>query len=902
MGKMLIVAEKPSVASNIASVLGASSRSDTCFEGNGFIVSWCFGHLLTLKDSKDYDPTMEKWELDKFPFIPPAFQYKVKDDCGVKKQYKTLVKLMNEATLIINACDADREGETIFYLVYKESKSTRPVKRLWISEQTPADIKQGMANLIDNSKMLNLQAAGETRQAADWLIGINLTSVSTLKCGNGTLLRCGRVILPTLKLIYDRHMEIADFKPVPFYEFKASFKAQNGLYDGYLLNNDNGTRFDNKGLIEDVLEQIKDKSGKVIDKTVKPSKENPKKLFNLTDLQGYITSKYSGWSADKVLNVAQSLYEKKFLSYPRTSSRYLESTLLSKMEKVLDAVKGEFSVKFEDKKSVFDSSKVESHSALTPTYIVPSNLSGDESIIYEEVKKRFISQFMEPAEFELTEIKTLVDNHLFLTKGKLLVKEGWKVLYSSSKNDDIEDGEECNRIPDILKDEVVKVEDVSLLNKKTSPPKPYSEETLLKAMETCGRNIDEDDIQNILEGFQLGTPATRAQILKNIFSVGYAEKRGKSVFITAVGISLVNNVPLDKFYDVNFTGLLEKKLKDIELGKLSKDVYMDEIKVIVNESVSQLKNVKAVVGIKEEKESLGQCPDCGAPVHESDKSYYCSSFKDGCKFSVWKENSLLSKFGIKKVQKSLFKKLLKLEPVSLDLNYSKHIIVKLVRNEKWTLEFKFPTAEESKEMREILGNCPNCGSPVYENQYAYACDRKKSGECSFSIYKENSLLSKFKINKIPKGLVTNLLNMSEEQIKLSPTKFVKAKLEKDNGKWVIKFTFPSEEENLELREVIGKCPECGSPVYENNFTFKCDKYSNDCSFVLRKEDKFFERYRKKLSKTYVKALLKNGKVEIKDLYSEKKAKTFGAVIALEKNGQYWNFKFLSFINFDSKTK
>ena len=900
MGKTMIVAEKPSVASNIASVLGASSRSDTCFEGNGFIVSWCFGHLLTLKDSKDYDPSMEKWELDKFPFIPASFQYKVKDDSGIKKQYKNLVKLMNEADLIINACDADREGEVIFYIVYKESKSKRPVKRLWISEQTPTDIKQGMANLIDNSKMLNLQASGETRQAADWLIGINLTSVATLKCGNGTLLRCGRVILPTLKLIYDRHMEIADFKSVPFYELKATFKAQNGLYDGYLINGDNGTRFDNKELVEDVLEQIKDKSGKVIEKTVKPSQENPKKLFNLTDLQGYITSKYSGWSADKVLNVAQSLYEKKFLSYPRTSSRHLESTLLSKMEKVLDAVKGNYSVRFEDKKSVFDSAKVESHSALTPTYIIPSNLSPDESIVYEEVKKRFISQFMEPAEFEITEIKTLVDKHLFLTKGKLLVKEGWKVLYSS-KVENIDDGEDI-RIPDIIKDEVVKVEDVSLLNKKTSPPKPYSEETILKAMETCGRNVDEDDIQNILEGFQLGTPATRAQILKNIFSVGYAEKRGKSVFITAVGISLINNVPLDNFYDVNFTGLLEKKLKDIELGKLSKDVYMEEIKEIVNDSVSKIKGVKAVVGIKEEKESLGQCPDCGAPVYESDKSYYCSSFKDGCNFSVWKENSLLSKFGVKKVQKSLFKKLLNLEPVTLDINHSKHIIVSLAKNDKWSLDFKFPSAEESKEMREVIGNCPDCGAPIYENQYAYTCDKKKSGECSFNIYKENALLAKFKINKISKGLIKNLLDMSEVQIKLSPTKFVKARLEKDTDRWGINFTFPSQEENMELRDVMGKCPECGSNVYEDNYCFKCDNHSNGCSFVLRKEDKFFERYRKKLSKAYVKALLKNGKVEVLDLYSEKKAKTFGAVVALEKNGQYWNFKFLSFINSDSEKK
>ncbi len=901
MNKTLIVAEKPSVAGNIASVLGANNRSDTYYEGNGFIVSWCFGHLLTLMDSKDYDPSMEKWELDKFPFIPPSFHYKVKDDSGVKKQYKALAKLMNEADLIINACDADREGETIFYLVYRESKSTKPVKRLWVSEQTPADIKQGMDNLIDNSKMFNLQASGEARQIADWLIGINLTSVATLKCGNGTLLRCGRVILPTLKLIYDRHMEIANFKPTPFYELKASFEVQNGVYNGLFINSDNCTRFEKKEDLEGILKQIKGKNGKVIDKIVKPSKENPKKLFNLTDLQGYITSKYDGWSAEKVLNVAQSLYEKKFLSYPRTSSRYLESTLVSKMEKVLDAVKGDCQVKFENKKSVFDSSKVESHSAITPTYIVPTSLSQDEKIIYEEVKKRFISQFMNPAEYEVTEIKTLVDNHLFLTKGKLLVKEGWKALYTSEQSEP-EEGEEPN-IPNILKDETVEVEDAALLSKKTSPPKPFSEETLLKAMETCGRNIDEDDIQHILEGFQLGTPATRAQILKNIFSVGYAEKKGKSICLTSVGMSLIKNVPLAEFYNVNFTGLLEKKLKDIELGKLSKDIYLEEIKTIVNDSVSKLKNVNAVVGVREEKETLGQCPGCGSPIHESDKSYYCSNFKNGCSFSIWKENSLLTKFGIKKVQKSLLKKLLNLEPVTLYVNFSVHIIVSLIKDDsdRWSLQFSFPSAEESKEMRDVLGCCPDCGKPVYETQYSYACDGKKTGRCSFSISKENPLLAKFKINNLSKGLISKLLRMSEEQIKLSPAKFVKAKLEKDDkGKWVVKFTFLSEEENLKLREVLGQCPECGANVYEDNFSFKCEHYSNGCSFALWKGNRFFEKHRKTLTKANVKALLKNGKVEIWDFYSEKTCSCFGAVIGLEKNDKYWHFKLLSFFSSDKK--
>ena len=404
----LILAEKPSVAKTIASFLGAKTRADGYFEGNGYIVTYAVGHLVGLYDMKDYDKDRYSgsWKMDNFPFIP-ADKFKFKVDSSKKKQFDIVKKLLSRDDIeyVINATDNDREGELISFLIFLLAKNKKPVKRILVNEWTPEDITRGMNNLKENSDMLNLQAAGYTRLITDWLIGINFTSVATLKYGNGKLLNIGRVILPTVKLIYDREMEIANFIPKTYYEIEGNFKCDNGKYKGKLTKGKE-SKFDTIEEVNEVINSINSNTGKIIDKKVSMTKEYAPKLFSLTSLQGYITSKYSNFTSDKVLSVCQSLYEGKgkggYITYPRTDSIYLEESLADKAAQTLNKLKVglqyEDKIKFTKTKRVFDSSKVDSHSAIMPTYIIPTNLSSDEAIVYNAIKDRFIANFKPPAE------------------------------------------------------------------------------------------------------------------------------------------------------------------------------------------------------------------------------------------------------------------------------------------------------------------------------------------------------------------------------------------------------------------------------------------------------------------------------------------------------------------------
>jgi len=919
LGLTCILAEKPDVAKNISFALKASDRKDGYFEGNGYLVTYSFGHLLTLWDAVDYDPKFKEWKSEYFPFIPDTFKYKLIDDAGVKKQFKVIKTLVNrpDVDCVIQATDNDREGQLLGSMILKATETKKPIKRLLADEWTPDDIHFAMKHLKDDKDMVPLQDSGYTRQLADWLIGINLTSVCTDKFGNGVTLNIGRVIMPTVKLVYDRDTAIRSFKPVPYFMLNTVFNAPEGTYSGIYYNAGNESRFEDKTILESIINSLEGSSGSIISKTVKPSKESPKSLFNLNDLTGYITSQYSGFTPAKVLKAAQWLYENKYTTYPRTVSRHLEESLMPKMEKVLNAITVDFPYKdmvnFTDSKDVFNSSKVESHSAITPTYIIPDlkSLTDEQRIVYEEIKKRFLSLFMPPAEFEITEIKTKVKDFVFVTRGKVLIKDGWKVLYKNEKVEDADQGSDDEDsktlLPNVKENYSVVVGSSDILSKKTTPPKHYTTKSLLLAMENCGKDVDEDCTDQILKGFTIGTPATAGATIDKVESVGYIEHKGKSIYITPVGIKLIEKLPLSELADVNFTGMLEKRLKDIEKRVYTKDEYLKEIKSLVISSVEKLKNINAVIGEKKEKEVIGKCPNCSSPVYESDSSFYCSAFKkddpNGCKFAIFKGNKLLEKYGVKKVSVSLAKKLLNDGKTILNLNYSTFINISLEKQEgRWGLKFDFPSKDESTEMREIIGNCPDCGKRVFENPYAFTCEGYKKDDpnsCKFSIFKENSLLAKFEIKKISKAVAKDLLKMEKVQIKVSPTFNVFSFLEKKNNRWQVSFEFPSKENNLSMREVIGSCPECKKNVYENSFSFACEDNKKDnpngCKFALYKDDKWFAKFKKKINKSIAKSLLKNFQTEVKGLFSEKTGKTFDANVILKKNGNYWGFE-LKFTN------
>lgn len=583
----LILAEKPSVAKTISSFLGATKKFDGYFEGNDYIVTYAVGHLVSLYDMKDYDEKYSGyWKMENFPFIPED-KFKFKIDPSKNKQFNIIKSLLNrdDVEYIINATDNDREGELISFLIFLMAKNKKPIKRILVNEWTKEDITRGMNNLKDDTEMRNLQASGYTRLITDWLIGINFTSVATLKYGNGKLLNIGRVILPTVKLIYDRDMEIKNFTPKTYYEIEGTFKSKNGDYKGKYINKKE-SKIDNIEDVNKIINSINSKEGKIIKKEVKSSKEYAPKLFSLTLLQGYVTSKYSDFTSDKVLKICQSLYEGKgkggYITYPRTDSTYLEESLTSKVSHTLEILKKglpfENDIKFSKTKRVFDSSKVDSHSAIIPTHIVPTSLNKDEKIVYDIIKDRFLANFMPPSEFENTEIKTDVDKHIFITKGKVIKKLGYLKIYNKEEKDDI--------LPFVDLDEIVDVLKIEPVTKQTKPKKSYTEDTLLKAMKNCGKNVDDD---TILSGYSIGTSATRSEVLKKIEQVGYVKKKKKSYYITDLGINLVEIFPIKELFDVDYTGKLEKSLYDIQKGSYDRKIFLADIMNFIIKSVNTIK-------------------------------------------------------------------------------------------------------------------------------------------------------------------------------------------------------------------------------------------------------------------------------------------------------------------------
>ena len=673
----VILAEKPSVAKTIASFLKANTRRDGYFEGNGYIVTYAFGHLVSLYDMKDYDKEKYSgsWKMANFPFIP-ADKFKFKVDDSKQKQFNIIKELLNrdDVEYVINATDNDREGELIAFLIFLLAKNKKPVKRILVNEWTPQDITRGLENLKDEEDMRNLQAAGYTRLITDWLIGINFTSVATLKYGNGKLLNIGRVILPTVKLVYDRDMEIKNFVPKTYFEIEGNFKCANGTYKGKLIKGKE-TKFDTEEEAMAVIDSITSKNGVISSKKVTKSKEYAPKLFSLTSLQGYITSKYSHFTSDKVLNVCQSLYEGKgkggYITYPRTDSVYLEESLTDKASQTLNRLKHGLSyedkIKFAKTKRVFDSSKVDSHSAIIPTYIVPNSLTPDEQIVYQAIKDRFIANFMPPAEYENTEIKTDVDDSVFLTKGKVLKVKGYLEVYNKEQKNDL--------LPSMEKGENVEVLEILPLKKQTTPPKSYTEDTLLKAMKNCGKNVDDEDL--VLAGYSIGTSATRGDVLKKIAQVGYVNKKGKSYYITDLGINLVEIFPVKDLFDVDYTGKLEKSLSDIQKGQFSRKEYLLNIMNFIVKNVNLIKydapkkiNTDAYVydpktkkatsksqleakatkaakasskksSSKTDNTSLGKCPVCGSDVVETEKGFLCTNYQT-CKYGIFKDDKYLA--------------------------------------------------------------------------------------------------------------------------------------------------------------------------------------------------------------------------------------------------------------------
>lgn len=682
----VIIAEKPSVARNIADAVQAKQRRDGYFLGQDYIVTWAFGHLLELLDTKEYDEKMSSWRMDNYPFIPEKFKYKVKSvqgsrdqtDPGAAKQIALIRSLIDQDDVsgVISACDYDREGQIIGDIILDYLEVNKPVERLLLNEWTPDEVKNGLEKLIPNSQMEPLKDAGISRQWADWIIGINLTSVATLKYqrGAGKALNIGRVLLPTLKIIYDRDKEIENFVSEEFHKLKVKFEAKDGLaYEGIYMV-DKKDKFEKKEELDLIKNAIKGKTAKVTDKKSEKKREYPPALFNLSGLQGHVTSKNKGWTSDRVLKVAQSLYEKKHITYPRTSSLALEETLVPKAKKVLEVVKKgkayEGDVKFHTGNRVFNNKKVESHSAIMPTYMVPKNLPADEKTVYEAVVNRFIMQFMPVAEHEEASLTTTAATDEgkwdFISKGRIQLVKGWKQV-EDIKSKDV-------ALPAVQVGDEVSVKGAKIETKGTRPPKHHTEKTLLRVMETCGKKYkntdsgDESDemIQAILSGFSIGTPATRAETINKLKYVGYIGMKGKSLIVTEMGKRLVEMFPIKELFDLEYTGRLEKTLFDIGKDDFKKQAFMDTIYSFTREAVATIKkdDFHVINTIEdqysgrpddEDREVVGKCPTCGSDVVEGEKGFGCTNWRGGCKFILWKNDKFLATLGVRMTKQTVIK-------------------------------------------------------------------------------------------------------------------------------------------------------------------------------------------------------------------------------------------------------
>ena len=691
--KKVVIAEKPSVAKNIADAYKIKNRKDGYFEGEEYLVTWAFGHLLQLFDAKDYDENMVGWKMEKFPFIPESFKYKVKCDSynksmvdkGALKQINIIKSLIDRDDVdgIISATDFDREGQVISDELFIHFDIKKPIYRLLLNEWTEDEVKKGMKELKLNTEMKPLQDAGIGRQLADWIIGINLTSVATLRYGgsgeNRKILNIGRVLLPTLKIIYDRDKEIENFKESSYFKLITKFKSKDNIEFESLYYEDNNEKFEDKAHLDKIATLLKGNFGVVVNKEIEKKKEYPQPLFNLSNLQGYVTSKEKGWTSDKVLKVAQSLYEKKLITYPRTASVVLEESLVDRAKKVLETVKKglpyENEIKFVKSKRVFDNSKVESHSAITPTYVIPKGLTPDENIVYTAIKNRFIMQFMPIAEFEETKITIKVNNEEikgeFIAKGKVEIVKGFRIVEKVDTKDTI--------LPLVEKGDALDVTEAKVNKVTKKPPKHHTEKTLLRLMETCGKSFkndkedkeDKDDDENtseemmkaILSGFSIGTPATRAETIKKLKDIGYIKTKGKSLVTTDLGKSIVEIFPAKELLDLEYTGRLEKTLSDIEKGKFKKEDFLDLIINFTKESVDKIKKDDSMLNkFKVEKpegfEQVGICPTCGNAIIETEKAFGCVNWKNGCRYTIWKDDKYIASFG-KTVSKEMVTLLLK---------------------------------------------------------------------------------------------------------------------------------------------------------------------------------------------------------------------------------------------------
>ena len=741
------IAEKPSVAREIASILGANTKRDGYYEGNGYAVTYTFGHLCTLLEPKDYKPHWKSWDLNNLPMLPERFDTKVTGDAGIRKQFNIVKSLFDKASVVINCGDAGTEGELIQRWVINQCNYKGEVQRLWISSLTEEAIKEGFKNLKPSEQYDNLYYAGFSRAIGDWLLGLNATRLYTVKYGGyKQVLSVGRVQTPTLAMIVNRFVEIDNFKPQPYWELQTTYRNTLFNYeDGRFLKQEDGQVLANK---------VKESDFEIVSVVKKKGKEYAPKLFDLTGLQVYCNNKF-GFSADETLKMVQKLYEIKVVTYPRVDTTFLPNDvypkiagILSKLTKYSELAQPLLGQKIKKSKRIFDDNKVTDHHAIIPTGI-QGNLQYNQQQVYDIITRRFIGAFYPDSDVSNTAVIGKAADVPFKTTGKEILTKGWRVAFETEESKIKKELNEQVTLPSFIKGEKG-VHQPSFLEKETKPPRNFTEASLLRAMETAGRQVDDDEMRELMKENGIGRPSTRASIIETLFRRKYIERKKKLVLPTQTGIDLINIIDNELLKSAELTGRWEKRLKEIERGEFNAGNFINNMKKMVDELVYEVRsnktskrissNTTSVLEERKEtkkspikkattkKEITGKtCPKCKkGTLLKGSSAFGCSEYKNNCDLKIAFEI-----YG-KKISENQLIRLLD-KGCTTNLKGFKTAVgtveglLRFDENFNIKLEAKKTTAAATSEKI----SCPKCKTgTVLKGKTGYGCSAYKTG-CNF---------------------------------------------------------------------------------------------------------------------------------------------------------------------------
>jgi len=943
MSKSLIITEKPSVAGDIAKALGGFKKGKDYYENDKFLISWAVGHLFELAvpaSMKEQD----KWDMTKLPIMPPEFELQPAEKMGGR--VSVLRKLIKDKNVseIINACDAGREGELIFRYIVQYAGTKKTIKRLWLQSMTAEAIREGFARLRSDADMQPLASAARSRNEADWLVGINATRAFTLRLSGGrgsTVTSLGRVQTPTLAIIVDRESKIKEFKPRELNEIVGTFRAKTGEYPGrwfdeafskdqtesdrtrrlltrlalhlpdaeHRLDAANGSLWDehraaprlwHREIAEAIQRRCTGKEGVVELEEKKPSTQIAPQLYDLTSLQREANSRF-GFSAKRTLQIAQALYERhKTITYPRTDSRALPEDYLPTVKSTLGKLENPFAQRVLDNnwvkpnKRIFNNAKVGDHFAIIPTGTVPHSLDNNERAIFEMVTKRFVAVFFPPAQYENTTRITRVEGEPFKTEGKIMVAPGWLEVYGRESAGDKPE----ENLPSVRQGERVQTVRIEINTEQTRPPVRYNEGTILGAMESAGKLVDDEELRDAMKEKGLGTPATRASIIETLISAHYLTRQGKELQPTAKAIQTImllkSAVP--ELTSPELTGEWEFRLREVEHRKLTRDAFMRDIRDLTKEIVGKAKHFHPDEHMPD-TEPFGQCPKCGSPIVERFKSFTCTN--EDCDFTIWKTiaGRLLSRDEFETLVRD--KQTGPLGGFRSRKGKRFHAALKL--SDDFKAEFDFgPNGQENGATQQVdfstqeaLGKCPKCGGRIFESGMSYICENSVGPNKTCDFRSGKVILQRpIESEQMKKLLATGKTDLLERFISrkgrpfraflvLTDKKDVGFEFEKRDAKpkKERKPKEPAPKIDFTGREQVGECPVCGGKIYETDTAYLCEHSQAD-----RKPCKF------KLSKTILgrdipqeqaQKLLTTGKTDLLESFISKRGRPFSAYLKLE---------------------